>query len=87
MERRFDKYKSESKVTADQIANINSFIDWCFNKGRDLIEKEIQSLEYLIDRGEDNAMFPKKINQLIALGEKIEDLYETYHFNRENRGS
>jgi hypothetical protein len=29
-------------------------------------------------------MFPKKIDQLIAFGEKIEQLHDSYHFNRDN---
>ena len=84
MASRFDKYKSEGKATSDQIANINNFIDWSFDKGLDLIEKEIDSLQALIDRGENNGMFPKKIDQLINFGEVIEKLHETYHFNRSN---
>jgi len=84
MESRFSKYKSEGKTTSDQIANINNFIDWSYDKGLDLVEKEINSLKSLIARGENNSMFPKKIDQLIAFGEKIEELHETYHFNREN---
>lgn len=82
MESRFSKYKSEGKVTSDQIANINNFIDWSYDKGLDLVEKEINSLQALIERGEDNAMFPRKIKQLIAFGEKIEELHESYHFNK-----
>ena len=87
MESRFSKYKSEGKATSDQIANINNFIDWSYDKGLDLIEKEINSLKSLIDRGENNAMFPKKIDKLIALGEKIEDLYATYHFGKDYKES
>ena len=84
MESRFSKYKSEGKAISDQIANINNFIDWSYDKGLDLIEKEINSLQSLIARGENNAMFPKKIDQLIAFGEKIEQLHDSYHFNRDN---
>ena len=85
MESRFSKYKSEGKATSDQIANINNYIDWNYDKGRDLIENEIISLKALIDKGENNSMFPKKINKLISLGELIEDLHETYHFNKDNK--
>ena len=85
MESRFSKYKkSEGKSTSDQIATINNFIDWSDDKGLDIIEKEINSLKSLIDRGENNGMFPQKIDKLIAFGEKIEDLHETYHFNKSN---
>ena len=84
MESRFSKYKSENKAVSDQIANINNFIDWSYDKGRDLIENEIKSLKSLIARGENNAMFPKKIDQLISFGETIELLHDTYHFNRDN---
>jgi len=84
MESRFNKYKSEGKVVSDQIANINNFIDWSFDKGLDLIENEVKSLKSLIARGENNAMFPKKINQLIAFGEDIEQLHDSYHFNKDN---
>ena len=84
MESRFNKYKNEGKIASDQIKNINNFIDWNFEKCLDLIEGEIASLQNLINEGHDNSMFPKKIKQLIALGEKIEEVHETYHFNREN---
>lgn len=82
MESRFDKYKSESKAQSSQIANINNFIDWNFEKGLDLIEKEINSLQGQINNGADNKMFPKKINLLIGLGELIEKTHEAYHFNK-----
>lgn len=84
MESRFSKYKSESKATSDQIANINNFIDYLYSKGLDMVENEIHSLNELMKRGENNAMFPKKVDQLIALGEDIERLYESYHFNKSN---
>ena len=87
MESRFNKYKTEGKAMSDQIANINNFIDWSYDKGLDLIEEEINSLRSLIDRGENNGMFPKKIEQLISLGEKIEQLHETYHFNKDSKGN
>ena len=85
MESRFNKYKSEGKVVADGIANINNYIDWNYEKGLDLIEKEINSLQSLMDSGHDNGMFPKKVKQLISLGETIEKLYETYHFNKDSK--
>lgn len=84
MESRFNKYKSEGKAASSQIANINNFIDWNFEKGLDLIEKEINSLQGQIDSGAENKMFPKKINLLINLGECIEKIHETYHFNKSN---
>lgn len=84
MESRFNKYKSEGKAASSQIANINNFIDWNFDKGLDLIEKEIKSLQNQINGGADNKMFPKKINLLISLGELIEKTHETYHFNKNN---
>jgi hypothetical protein len=85
MESRFSKYKkSEGKAISDQIATINNFIDWSFENGLDISEKEINSLQSLIDRGENNGMFPQKIDKLIAFGEKIEDLHETYQFNKSN---
>ena len=85
MESRFNKYKTAGKEISDQIANINNYIDWSYDKGLDLIEEEINSLKSLINRGENNGMFPKKIEQLISLGEKIEQLHETYHFNRNSK--
>ena len=87
MEIRFNKYKSEGKAVSGQIANINNFIDWNFEKGLDLIEKEIDSLQEKIDGGADNKMFPKKIDQLINLGECIEKIHETYHFNKSSNSN
>jgi len=84
MKSRFNKYKSEGKAASSQIANINNFIDWNFDKGLDLIEKEINSLQNQINGGADNKMFPKKINLLISLGELIEKTHEAYHFNKNN---
>jgi len=84
MESRFSKYKSNGKTVSDHIANINSFINWNFDKGLDLIEKEIHSLQEKIDRGNAPAIFSNKVNQLISLGECIEKLHETYHFNKGN---
>lgn len=85
MESRFDKYKSEGKSMSTQIANINNFIDWNFDKGLDLIEKEINALQDKVDKGNAPAIFTNKINGLINLGECIEKLYETYHFNKNNK--
>ena len=84
MESRFSKYKSEGKSVSNHIANINSYIDWNYDKGLDLIEKEISSLQEKIDNGNAPAIFSKKINGLINLGECIEKLHETYHFNKDN---
>lgn len=82
MESRFDKYKSEGKAQSTHIANINSFIDWQFDKGLDLIEKEINDLQSRIDKGNAPAIFSNKVDQLINLGECIERLHETYHYNK-----
>jgi hypothetical protein len=87
MESRFSKYKSEKKEASNQIANINNYIDWNYSKGLDMIEKEINSLQSLIEGGRDNKMFPMKINQLIALGECIEKIHEIYHFGKDNTES
>lgn len=84
MESRFDKYKSEGKAMSNHIANINNYIDWNFDKGLDLIEKEINALQEKIDRGNAPAIFSNKVNNLINLGECIERLHETYHFNKDN---
>ena len=82
MESRFDKYKTENKAASSHIANINNYIDWNFEKGLDLIEKEIESLQKHIDGGNAPAIFSNKKQQLINLGECIEKLHETYHFNK-----
>lgn len=82
MESRFNKYKSEGKAVSDHIANINSFINYLNKEGNDLIEEEIKDLTRRIEGGDNNQMFPKKKKLLITLGETIEDLYATYHFNR-----
>ena len=84
MESRFDKYMNDGKTMSMQIASINNFIDWNYQNGLDLIEEEINALQGLIKKGESNKMFPKKINQLIDLGKCIEQLYDSYHFNRSN---
>jgi hypothetical protein len=84
MESRFNKYKSEGKATSNHIANINNYIDWNFKQGLDLIEKEINSLSEKIDAGTAPAIFSRKKQELIDLGECIEKLHETYHFNKNN---
>lgn len=85
MESRFNKYKNDGKAMSGQIANINNYIDWNFEKGLDLIEKEINALQSKVDAGNAPAIFTNKINGLINLGECIEKLHETYHFNKDSR--
>jgi hypothetical protein len=85
MESRFSKYKSEGSAMSNQIANINNYIDWNFDSGLNIIEKEINSLRELNARDGERPMFKKKEKQLIALGEMIEQLYETYHYNKDNK--
>ena len=84
MESRFSKYKSEGKTMSDHIANINNYIDWNYNTGLDMIEKEINSLQSHIEGGNAPAIFSNKKDLLIKLGECIEKLHETYHFNKSN---
>lgn len=84
MESRFSKYKTESKVASTHIANINNFIDWQYDKGLDLIEKEIKDLQERINGGNAPAIFSTKVNQLINLGECIEKLHSTYHYNKKD---
>ena len=84
MESRFSKYKGEKKSASDQIANINNYIDWNYDKGLDLIEKEINDLQERINKGNAPAIFTNKVNNLISLGECIERLHETYHYNKNN---
>ena len=80
---RFDKYQiKEGEKLSAQIANINNYIDWNFEKGLDVIEKEISALQDKINEGSAPAIFGKKINLLIKLGKCIEDIHETYHFNK-----
>lgn len=85
MESRFSKYKNEGKSMSSQIANINNFIDWNYEKGLDLIEREIKALQTKIDAGNAPAIFSNKISHLINLGECIEKLHETYHFNKNSK--
>ena len=85
MESRFNKYKNEGKAESSHIANINSYIDWNFDKGLDLIEKEINALQEKINKGNAPAIFANKVNNLINLGECIERLHETYHFNKDSK--
>lgn len=82
MESRFDKYTNNSKTQSAHIAEINSFIDWLYSKGNDLIEKEIQDLSRRIDKGGAPVIFSNKVNELIDLGKCIEKVYSTYHFNK-----
>lgn len=82
MESRFGKYKNEGKAVSSHIANINNFIDWNFDKGLDLIEKEINDLQTRINAGNAPTIFANKVDQLISLGECIEKLHETYHYNK-----
>lgn len=84
MESRFNKYKSAGKSVADHIARINNYINWEHDNALDLIEKEIQDLDSRMASGDNNKMFPKKKDLLIKLGEDIEQLYEVYHFNKDN---
>lgn len=83
MESRFNKYKSDNKNTATHIANVNNFVDFLFTKGLDIIEKEIQDLGDRIEKSNAPAIFSNKKDLLIKLGECIENVHETYHFNRE----
>ena len=87
MESRFSKYETSGKATSNHIANINSFIDWNFETGLDLIEKEIIDLNGRIDKMGESAppMFPQKVKKLLALGKCIEDIHETYHFNKDSK--
>ena len=85
MESRFNKYKNEGQSASSHIANINSFIDWLFKEGNNIIEEEIKDLSRRIDGGNAPAMFSRKKKELIKLGEDIENLYETYHFNKESK--
>jgi hypothetical protein len=87
MESRFNKYKTENKTAQTHIANINNFIDWQYKTGLDLIEKEIQDLKRRIDAGNAPAIFSTKVDKLIKLGETIEGVYETYHFNKESKNN
>lgn len=84
MESRFEKYKSSNKAASTHIANINNFIDWQYENGLDMIEREIEDLQRRIDNGNAPAIFSNKVDLLIKLGECIEKVHETYHFNRGN---
>ena len=82
MESRFSKYKSEGSNVASHIANVNNFIKYLNNTGLDLIEKEIQSLQKKIDTGDFPPIFKQKVERLVNLGEAIEAVYNSYHFNK-----
>ena len=84
---RFDKYENDSTKGAsasNHIANIHNFIDWLYEDGNDIIEKEIADLSNRIAGGNAPAIFGNKKMKLIKLGKDIEDVYETYHFNKDN---
>lgn len=82
MESRFSKYKSEGKAISSHIANVNSFINFLY-KSLDIVEAEIKDLKSRIDEGAAPKIFENKVDLLIALGESIENVYETYHFNKD----
>ena len=82
MESRFAKYKNDGQTISTHIANVNNYIDWNYTDGLDLIEKEIQDLNRRIEAGNAPTIFGNKKSLLIKLGECIEALHETYHFNR-----
>lgn len=82
MESRFSKYENEGKSLSSHIANVNNFIDFLYGS-LDTIEKEIKSLQAKINEGTAPPIFSSKVNQLISLGKNIENIYETYHFNRD----
>lgn len=84
MESRFSKYENNGKTISDHIANINSFIDYNFSVGLDLVEAEVQDLQKRIDAGNAPAIFSNKKDLLIEFGKSIEKLHETYHFNKDN---
>lgn len=81
---RFDKYKNNGKSVADHIANVNLFINQLHDQGLDLIEAEIKDLDWRIGQPGAAPIFTTKRDQLITLGETIEKLYDTYHFNKDN---
>ena len=85
MESRFSKYENNNsgKIASQHIANVNSYINWNYDKGLDIIEKEIADLQGRIDRGNAPTIFANKVDLLIELGKCIEKVHETYHFNRD----
>lgn len=91
---RFAKYKTEtSKETStnnsavyNHIKNVNNFIDYLYGRGNDIIESEIKDLKNRLENG-GAPIFGTKVEQLIELGECIEKVYRTYHYNKENTGN
>ena len=63
---------------SNQISNINNYIDWNFDKGLDLIEKEINSLQEKINKGNAPTIFSNKVTSLIHLGETSESIHWDY---------
>jgi hypothetical protein len=84
MESRFKKYADNNVSASNHIANIHSFIDYLNDVGNELIEDEIQDLSRRISDGGAPAIFSNKKKKLLKLGMAIEDVYETYHFNKDN---
>jgi hypothetical protein len=87
MESRFSKYKSDGKNMQSHIANVNNFIDYMYDTGLDLIEKEVEDLDKRIKTGNAPAIFTQKKNKLIELGEEIEAIHEVYYFGKDNKES
>ncbi len=87
MESRFSKYETGNRSQSEQIASINNYIDWNYDKGLEVIEKEINALQRKIDGGNAPAIFGQKVNHLISLGKSIEQLHETYYFNKGNNNN
>lgn len=84
MESRFSKYETANQNVSNHISNINHYIDMQYDKGLELIEKEIQDLQARIDAGNAPIIFSHKVKALIWLGKAIEKVHELYHFNKGN---
>ena len=84
MESRFSKYRNSGANASNHIANIHSFIDWLHSEGNNIIEDEIKDLTRRIEAGGAPPIFSNKKEELIDLGENIEKVYNTYHFNKDN---
>jgi hypothetical protein len=82
MESRFSKYENTNQAATSQIKNINSFVNYLFGPGNDIIEDEIKDLKSRIAAGNAPKMFHKKVDLLIDLGKQIEKVHEAYHFNK-----